>query len=407
MPKQQLGLGGAVAIGLASMLGAGVFVVFSTAYTYASDLIFVAIGLAALVAGLNSWAIYQLAKQVDRPGGVYAYSRTYLNPHVSFLSGFAFVFGKIASIAAIALVFQKYVFPDQPFWSSVLAIAILALINILGINRTAGVATFLSLVTIIFFLTVISWAFLSPATPSQTIVDYVNPRPIEPLIMAAGVVFFAFAGYARVATLGNEVRDAKRNIPKAIVISLSAVLVIYLALALVLMLNLGGTLMDTQTPVALLTETITGNVWITPIVAAVASLGSMLALLAGVSRTAATMAEDQELPKGFHRRNRFGSPWLAEVIIATGAICLTAVGEIVWVIGFSSFSVLFYYAIGHLSALAQPREQRVMPKWLNWLGIFLCLTLAVSFGFETLTISFGILALAFLARWLWHRGQSL
>ena len=407
MPKQQLGLGGAVAIGLASMLGAGVFVVFSTAYAFATDLIFVAIGLAALVAGLNSWAIYQLAKQIDRPGGVYAYSRNYLNTHFSFLSGFAFVFGKIASIAAIALVFQKYVFPAQSFWPSVAAIALLAFINILGINRTAGVATFLSSVTILFFVTVITWAFLSPASPSQVIFDYVSPRPFEPIIMAAGVVFFAFAGYARVATLGDEVRDAKSNIPKAIVISLSAVLVIYLALAWVLLQNLGGKLVDTQTPVALLTETLTGNPWITPIVAALASLGSMLALLAGVSRTAATMAEDQELPKVFQKRNRFGSPWLAEVIIAAGAIALTSAGQIVWVIGFSSFSVLFYYAVGHLSAIAQPKEERVMPRWLNVVGITLCLTLAISFGWETFAISSGILALALVARWLWQRGKSL
>ena len=407
MPKQQLGLGGAVAIGLASMLGAGVFVVFSTAYAFATDLIFVAIGLAALVAGLNSWAIYQLAKQIDRPGGVYAYSRNYLNTHFSFLSGFAFVFGKIASIAAIALVFQKYVFPSQSFWPSVAAIALLAFINILGINRTAGVATFLSSVTILFFVTVITWAFLSPASPSQVIFDYVSPRPFEPIIMAAGVVFFAFAGYARVATLGDEVRDAKSNIPKAIVISLSAVLVIYLALAWVLLQNLGGKLVDTQTPVALLTETLTGNTWITPIVAALASLGSMLALLAGVSRTAATMAEDQELPKVFQKRNRFGSPWLAEVIIAAGAIALTSAGQIVWVIGFSSFSVLFYYAVGHLSAIAQPKEERVMPRWLNVVGILLCLTLAFSFGWETFAISSGILALALVARWLWPSGKSL
>jgi APA family basic amino acid/polyamine antiporter len=406
MPKNQLGLGGAIVIGLASMLGAGVFVVFASAYALATNFIFIAIGLAALVAGLNSWAIYQLARQVDRPGGVYSYSREYLNSNFSFLSGFAFVFGKIASIAAIALVFQKYVFPTQPFWPSVLAIAVLTLINIFGINRTAGVAAFLSSITIAFFVVIIVWAFVAPAAQTDSIFVSVSPMSIQSVIMAAGVVFFAFAGYARVATLGNEVRDAKTNIPKAIVISLSVVLVIYLALAWVLLRNLGLVLMETRTPVAALTEVLTGNVWITPTVAALASLGSMLALLAGVSRTAATMAEDGELPKRFMARNNYGSPWLAEVIIATGAIVLTSLGEIVWVIGFSSFSVLFYYAVGHASALAQPKDQRVMPKWLNLFGIVLCATLAISFGLETFAISSGILAIAFVARWLWQSKQS-
>lgn len=405
MPKQQLGLSGAVAIGLASMLGAGVFVVFASAYSYATNFIFVSIGLAALVAALNSWSIFQLARQVDRPGGVYSYSRVYINETLSFLSGFAFVFGKISSIAAIAMVFQSYVFPSQRYWPAVLAIVLLASINILGINRTAGVATALSLTTITFFVVLISWAWLTPATPSVTIFDYVSPRPTVPVLMAAGLIFFAFAGYARVATLGNEVRNPKRNIPRAIAISLGAVLAIYIALAAVLLRNLGGELANTKTPVAALERMLTGNSLATPIVAALACLGSMLALLAGVSRTMATMAEDRELPKFFQIRNRFGSPWLAEILIAAGAIGLVAVGEIVWVIGFSSFSVLFYYSIGHLSSLAQPKSERVMPRFFNFLGIALCLTLAVSFGWNTLLICLGILALALLVRALW-RGRS-
>lgn len=401
MPKRQVGLGGAIAIGLASMLGAGVFVVFATAYQLALNYIYLAIGIAALVAGLNSWAIYQLARQIDRPGGVYAYSRIYLNDNASFLSGFSFVFGKIASIAAIALVFQKYVLPDHAFWPSAIAVAILTFINVLGINRTAGVAVFISSVTITFFLGLIIWALVHPLA-SWNSFDSTTPFSFSSVIVAAGVVFFAFAGYARVATLGDEVRNAKSNIPKAIVISLSGVLVLYLLLAQVLLSNLGPNLLPTQTPVADLMRALSGNEILAPMVAGLASLGSMLALLAGVSRTAATMAEDGELPTIFKRRNKFGSPWIAEVIIAVGAIALSAIGEIFWVIGFSSFSVLFYYAVGHLSAFAQPKNERAMPRWLNLLGIALCLTLAFSFGWQTVTISVAILALALASRWLWR-----
>ena len=215
------------------------------------------------------------------------------------------------------------------------------------------------------------------------------------------MVFFAFAGYARVATLGDEVRDSKRNIPKAIVISLGFVMALYLVLAWVLITGLGSNLQLTETPVAELFETLTGNTWITPTVAAVASLGSMLALLAGVSRTAASMAEDKELPKVFKLRNRFNAPWVAEVLIAAGAIALSAIGEIVWVIGFSSFSVLFYYSVGHLSAMHQQKGERLIPRWMNVLGLTLCAALAISFGINTVLISAGILALACGIRWLW------
>ena len=406
MPKQQLGLGGAIAIGLASMLGAGVFVVFASAYQISSGLIFWAVGLAALVAALNSAAIYQLARQVDRPGGVYAYARVYVNKSTSFLAGFAFVFGKIASIAAIALVFQKYVLPNQPVWPSLLAIAVLTGINILGINRTAAVATVLSFTTTTFLLLLIVLA-ANPAEPQiGRALDALPSEGFFSVLTGAGVVFFAFAGYARVATLGNEVRSPKRNIPRAILVSMVGVAALYFALAFVLLNQQGTSLLNDQTPVATVFAKLTGNTWLTATVAAAAGLGSMLALLAGVSRTAATMAEDGELPKVFGARNRFGAPWLAELIIAAGAMVLSSLGQVVWVIGFSSFSVLFYYAVGHLSALRQPNTERLVPRWLNVLGILLCSALSISFGWVTLLVSLSILGVAWAARALWTRRAS-
>ncbi|MEN9753354.1 MAG: hypothetical protein RL670_1045 [Actinomycetota bacterium] len=400
MPKKQLGLGGTVAIGLASMLGAGVFVVFATAYKLATDFIFWSIALAAAVASLNAWSIYQLARQVDRPGGVYAYSRVYTNNSLSFLSGLAFVIGKISSIAAIALVFEGYVFPGQTFWPAALAISFLATINILGINRTATVAAVLSASTITFFVGLIGLALVNP-TPGNMPSHIESNSSIQSIFMAAGVIFFAFAGYARVATLGNEVRNPKVNIPRAIFISLGAVLVIYLALAAVSVQNLGANLAQSTTPVADLEQLFTGKISITPLVASLACLGSMLALLAGVSRTMATMAEDSELPKVLQVRNRYGSPWLAELFISAGAIILVGFGGIVLAIGFSSFSVLFYYGVGHLSAMSQSKSERVMPRPLNVLGIILCILLSTAFGWETFVISVGILATAWLVRALW------
>jgi APA family basic amino acid/polyamine antiporter len=406
MPKQQLGLGGTISIGLASMLGAGVFVVFATAYQIASGYIFWALGLAALVATLNAAGIYQLARQVDRPGGVYAYSRVYVNDTVSFLSGFAFVFGKIASIAAIALVFQKYVFPSQPLIPSIAAIAVLTLINILGINRTAAVATVLSYSTTAFLAAVVVFAGQPSESKINDALAQLPEAGMFSVLTGAGVIFFAFAGYARVATLGNEVRDAKRVIPKAIVISMILVALLYFALAVVLLNQQGSAIAGDETPVATVFAKVTGNGWLSPLIAATAGLGSMLALLAGVSRTAATMAEDGELPRAFQKRNRFGSPWLAEFLIAAGAVILTSLGQIVWVIGFSSFSVLFYYAIGHLSALRQPASERLVPRWINVLGILLCAAISFSFGWVTLLVSSGILVAAWLLRTLWRASKT-
>ena len=299
-PKQQIGLIGAIAIGLASMLGAGVFVVFHTAYAITPTGYYWALGLAALVAVLNSWSVYSLARQVERPGGIYAYSRIYLNDTFSFASGFAFVFGKIGSIAAIALAFNTYLLPQYRFWPAAIAIAALTLINILGIQRTAGVATVLAVTTSAYF------AFIAVSGLATTAPMLVLPAPNAvptalQILSAAAIFFFAFAGYARVATLGNEVRDAKRNIPRAIVIALGLVMVLYGLLAYVMVKFLGLNLLTADAPFTMLGERLIpgGAAVAAPLtisVAVVASLGSMLALLAGVSRTAASMGEDRELP---------------------------------------------------------------------------------------------------------------
>jgi len=406
MTKRQVGLAGTIAIGLASMLGAGVFVVFRDAYALAGDWLYGALFLAGLVATLNAASIYQLARQVDRPGGTYAYARVYRNDTWSFMAGFAFVFGKIGSIAAIALVFGEYAFPEQKQIVAVIAILVMVVVNVLGIQRTAAVAAVLATVTTSFLILAIllGASFFRMSSTSQVSLGGNLPHvPGWGIVTAASIIFFAFAGYARVATLGNEVRDSKKNIPKAIAITLSAVLAIYLLLTIVLTKVLGVGLAGAEAPfIAFFNELGLHLDWLVLAVASAASLASILALLAGVSRTAAEMSHDRELPRFFAARNRFGSPWVAEVVIAIGASSLVFAGRLSWVIGFSSFSVLFYYAIAHLSALGQPLEERALPRSIAVAGLILCLVLAFSVPGPAVWVSVLILAAALVLRRLFR-----
>ena len=397
---KQLSLAGAVAIGMASMLGAGVFFVWSTAWDQADDKIFIALFLAALVASLNAASVYQLASNVSRAGGVYAYSRVYLPKGFSFIAGFAFVFGKIASIAAIALIIQAYLLPGSHI--ATIAVIAMTLLNLFGINRTAQMAALIAIITISFLVFSITVGFGNGFSASAFNPDMLLPSGELSTLTAASLIFFAFAGYARVATLGDEVRDPKKNIPRAIAISLSAVLVIYLLITLVVVgvINTGNEPMPHAIFESLL---FVSAPWFNPViidvVVVLASLGSILALLAGVSRTAATMAEDKELPSVFASRNRFGAPWLAEALIAIGAVILIENREYTtWVIAFSSFSVLLYYAIGHISVLAQPKNQRKQPLFIAVLGFILCVVLLLSVPGPAVLVSTVILVLAFGAR---------
>ena len=385
----------AVFIGLAAMLGAGVFVVFGPASELAGSLLLVSILLAALVAYLNAASIAQLAAVVTRSGGAYAYGRHYLGNAWGFLAGMSFLVGKIGSAAAIALVFATYLTPGFEILTAVLAVVVMAAINIAGINRTAFGSKVLATITL-SFLTVLILAGLvaEPAEGTMTAGDFPG------VLTAASLFFFAFAGYARVATLGGEVRDSEKSVPSAIRISLAIVLVTYLALALVLMLKLGPSVAGSLTPIADLAGVALGiEGSVVAVFAAVATLGSLLALLAGMSRTASEMASDAELPKVLSKKLKNGSPALAEVIISLLVILLVVSGSILLTIGLSSFAILSYYAIANLAAYRQPRGETQRAKWLNLVGLGLCVLLGLSVPFGGLLVGATVLTVALILRW--------
>lgn len=392
--KQKLSQLDAVFIGLAAMLGAGVFVVFGPAAGLAGNLIQLAIVLAAIVAYLNAASIAQLAAVVARPGGTYAYGRHYLSDTWGFIAGIAFLVGKIGSAAAIALTFASYLTPGIEILTAAMAIVVMAIVNILGVNRTAFGSKILATITIGFLLVLIVAAMLAPAAAEPLSA----PAGIG-LLTAASLFFFAFAGYARVATLGDEVADSRRVVPRAIVISLGIVFVIYLALGWLVENRLGAWAIGSVTPLADLSFLSFGSAGFVWVFAAVAALGSLLALLAGMSRTAATMAEDGELPRVLVLKNRFGAPWLAESFIALLAIILATSGSFYLTIGLSSFSILLYYAIANFAAYRQPATEARRSKVWNILGLLLCLAIGLSVPLEGLILGFVVIALALFLRW--------
>lgn len=409
--RQTVGLAGAVAIGLASMLGAGVFVVFREGYALAGAWVWAALGLAALVATLNASSVFRLARIVDRPGGTYAYARVFIGEGWSFAAGFAFVAGKIGSIAAIALALGEYMYSPARKAVGIAAIAIMTMINVLGIQRTAGVAGVLAAVTTTFVLVTVAVGVLLPVVPGPEVRMLLPQEPSWAIVTAASIFFFAFAGYARVATLGSEVREAKRNIPRAIVIVMSAVTALYFGVLYVLQTWLRTNLAIVDAPfVAFFDRAMPGLGWLVLPVVVMATLGSILALLAGVSRTAAEMASDRELPALFQARNRFGSPWVAEVAIAIGAsVLVLAADNLAWAIGFSSFSVLFYYAVAHLSicylrGAGVEVSTNPIARFAPVTGIALCLLLALCVPGPAFAVSSAVLVVAVLARKVVRRG---
>lgn len=381
---RRLGTRDAVAIGLGSMVGAGVFSAFAPAAQAAGSALLVGLALAAVVAYANATSSAQLAAQYPASGGTYVYGRERLGPWWGFAAGWAFVVGKTASCAAMALTFAAYVAPvgwQRPVAAA--AVVAVAAVNYRGVTRTAG-ATRVLVVLVLVLLTLVVAATLATAGPSWSRVAGGVPDDLgwRGVVQSAALLFFAFAGYARVATLGEEVRDPARTIPRAVTIALALAVVVYAVVAVVLLTVLGAAATAASDAPLADAAGLASAAWAEPsvrVAAAVASLGALLALVAGVGRTVLAMAREGDLPRGLAAVHpRFRVPHRAEVVLAVVVAALVLTTDVRGAIGFSSFGVLVYYLVANAAAWTQPAGVRRYPRWLPVVGAVGCVVLAVS-----------------------------
>lgn len=380
---RRLGTFDAVIIGLGSMLGAGVFAAFSPAAAAAGAGLLIGLGIAALVAYCNATASAQLAAQYPTSGGTYIYGRERLGPWWGFLAGWGFLIGKIASCAAMALTFAVYVVPGV--WQrpvAITAVIILAAINYHGITRTAMLTKIIVAVVLGTLALVVAASMSGPSTLASVQSWQLLAGGWYGILQSAGLLFFAFAGYARIATLGEEVRDPERTIPLAILIALSIVILIYLAVGVSILVGLGPAgVAATPAPLAAAVQA-SGWAWASLLVrlgAAAAALGALLALIAGIGRTTLAMARHDDLPRwlaAVHERHQV--PHHAEVAVAALVCVLILFTDLRGVIGFSSFGVLLYYLIANVAAYTQRSERRRFPRLLQIIGVLGCGTLVLT-----------------------------
>ena len=370
--QRRLGLGDAVVIGLASMIGAGVFVVFGPAAAAAGSGLLIGLVIAAVVAYCNATSSARLAARYPQSGGTYVYGRERLGEFWGYLAGWSFIVGKMASCAAMALAVGLYAWPAHAHAVAVAAVAGLTAVNYRGVQKSA-LLTRLIITVVLAVLAGVVAAVLLGGRADAGYLTLIGGTP-GGVLQAAGLLFFAFAGYARIATLGEEVRDPAETIPRAIRLALAITVAVYAALAVILLAVLGPGLESSAAPLADAVR-VAGVSWLEPVVrvgAAVAALGSLLSLILGISRTGLAMARDGHLPSALAAVHpRFAVPHRAEVTVGVIVAVVAALADVRSAIGFSSFAVLVYYAIANASAWTLGR--RLIPV----VGLAGCLLLAV------------------------------
>nr|WP_277922514.1 APC family permease [Coleofasciculus sp. FACHB-1120] len=405
---------GATMMGLGSIVGTGVFVSIGIAAEIAGPAVILAIAIGAIVATCNGLNSAQLAANHAVSGGSYEYGYKYLNPSLGFTAGWMFLLAKTASAATAALGFAGYLLNATGLYGrgflipTALAAAILmTLIVLSGIrrsNRANIVIVSVTLLSLIFFVLV--------CLPRATEVGTENLTPFftgspATVLQASALMFVAYTGYGRIATMGEEAREPRKTIPIAMIVSLGVTMLLYMAVATVGIGAVGTEILGkaTQAQAASLevaVRSVAGSrgATILSIGAIAAMLGVLLNLILGLSRVLLAMGRRRDMPRMLARLNRQGTtPDLAVVVVGIAIALLVLLGNVKTTWSFSAFNVLIYYAITNLAALKMPDSERLYPKWIAWTGLGSCLFLAFWVEPQIWQMGLGLI----VAGLIWHK----
>ena len=396
--RRELGVFSATLLGLGSILGTGVFVSIGVAAGVAGPLVIVAIALAAAVATCNALSSAQLAASHPVSGGTYEYGYKYLTPTLGFSAGWMFLCAKSASAATAALGFAGYLFnamghAEPQRWMLVslacATVVVFVLVVVRGIRQSNRVNIAIVSVTVgtllLFVVCGLPRAFSEGRANLTDLGDTAAATDLWPALMqATALMFVAYTGYGRIATLGEEVREPRRTIPRAIGLTLWSSAGLYIAVAVVAIAAVGaaslGTAARTQAApleAAARLFNVPGIHVVVAIGAMTAMLGVLLNLLLGLSRVLLAMGRRRDMPGLTGRLNAAGTtPTVAVIVVGGIVLGLAMVGNVKTTWSFSAFTVLIYYAITNAAALRLSASDRLYPAWVSWLGLISCLGLA-------------------------------
>lgn len=397
--KRVVGLPGAVLLGLGSILGTGVFVSIGLAAGVTGSSVLLATLIAGCLATFNGLSSAQLAAAHPVSGGTYEYGYRFLTPTLGFSAGWLFLCAKSASAATAALGFVTYVFDAAAVdgaYRPALSLALVGLMTWLvasGLRRSNGVNAFLVFLTSASLVTfVFAGVSSNDGWPPLRF-----PEGEAGLLEASALMFVAFAGYGRIATLGEEVSEPRRTIPRAIIMTLCASAALYLAVAFA---YVGA--VDVRSGASL--DEVARSFgsphlhWVVAAGALLAMLGVLLNLLLGLSRVVLAMARRGDLPTRLGHLSERAQPRSAVFFVGAIVAALTAIGDVRTTWSFSAFMVLVYYALTNLAALRVAPQDRLFPRWVSVLGLLACVALAFWVTPMIWAVGLGLLAAGLVVR---------
>jgi basic amino acid/polyamine antiporter, APA family len=400
--KRKLGVFGATMMGLGSIIGTGVFVSMGIAAGIAGPAVVIAIAMAAAVATCNALNSAQLAANHPVSGGTYEYGYRYLSPTLGFAAGWMFLCAKAAS-AATALGFAGYLLNSTgqgASWLAPIAVSTVVVLTAVVVSRIR-LSSRVNVANVSVTLVSLA-AFIVAGAPAVSTSRLAMEFQPASLLHACALMFVAYTGYGRIATLGEEVLEPRLTIPRAIIATLIISMLIYIAVAVVAVGAAGAERLHAATtknaaPLEVVSRDFPLRVhWLVSLGAMTAMLGVLLNLLLGLSRVLLAMGRRGDMP------SMPSNAAVSVVAVAAVVAALAAMGSVNATWSFSAFSVLIYYAVTNLAALRLPDNERIYAKPWAWGGLLACLALAFAIEWQIWLAGLGVMGVGAL----WHFFRS-
>jgi len=390
MPKQlrlnrTLGLFDAVFIGLGAIIGAGIFVAVGVAAGLAGPGLIVSVLIAGIIASFTAFSFAELGSAIPKEGGAYEYVFEMVSPFIGFLTGWMWLFGQIVGGAAVSLGLAAYLALFVPLPTKLIAASaclFFMILNLIGAKESSivnGAIVILKIVVLCIFILVgifhIQAQNFSPMFPN-------GPSGV---IAGAALIFFAYLGFGRITTVSEEVKNARKNIPLSILLSLGISTILYFLVSYTAVGIVGySKLSASASPLADAMNATENDlaIWAVSLGGILATASVLLTTILGTSRVSFSMARNKQLPRFISALHpRFGTPYISILVAGFLMAILAFAGELKQVLSLASFCVIITHVLVNYSALKLSKnKQRFRVPFSpipQLLGIISCVVLAL------------------------------
>jgi APA family basic amino acid/polyamine antiporter len=378
--NRTLTLKSSIYLGLSSMIGAGLFNNIAPTAKISSYGSVLGLLLASTLAIANASSSAQLASQFPKTGGTYLYANKVLGKPYAIIAGAVFIIGKTISCVAIALTVGNYLSPVYGKEIGVVLCLLVFLLSFSGIHKTAEIAKWF--VWIIFGL-LLFYAVSIISTPNVNLsIPIFESISIDSILLSASIWFFAFTGYSRLATFGEEIKNPKEIIPTAILTGLGITIFLYFGITwLTLSIISPEFIMNSNTPllVAMDVSRFSEFSFLIVFASSIAMVSVFLALMPGISRIYVALSRDRVLPKAFSKiHKKFNSAYISEGFVLISVIVGIYSFDVIRSIKLSSFFILIYYAITNFCVIKLKKNDRLYSLAFAFYGFITCIIFAIS-----------------------------